>query len=387
MDFVFITGKLGQGKTLIAVSKIKERFERGGRVATNVDINLTAMFHRNTDKPKLTRIPDKPTLVDFEAIGKGYDMTKGYDESKNGLLVLDECGTWFNARNWQDKTRSDVNNWFLHARKLGWDVFLIVQDMSIIDSQARESLAAGVARCKRIDKFRIPFLSAFTSIFLGFILRPPKLHSARVEDDSGLLLDRWMYRGTDLYAAYDTRQAFRTDYPHAVHSVLTPWHIHGRHAKPMTLDRKMRITKIYLKRYSKFSVLVLGVFAGVAASYVYALNILTPEPYNFLNSAQDQAKQFENPKPFDELYNAWSYDGSMTINGRTTYFLVNDRGIRTTSHDDLFQGITFSEPSHCVLKLFKGSDFAYIKCPDQSDPKKSESDLSPVTELSANLSL
>ncbi|HGS4937265.1 TPA: zonular occludens toxin domain-containing protein, partial [Vibrio parahaemolyticus] len=35
----FVTGKLGSGKTLTAVGKIREAFMRGVPVATNLDIN------------------------------------------------------------------------------------------------------------------------------------------------------------------------------------------------------------------------------------------------------------------------------------------------------------------------------------------------------------
>lgn len=45
----------------------------------------------------MIRLPDKPSLNDLLAIGVG---NTSYDESRNGLLVLDECGTWFNSRSW-----------------------------------------------------------------------------------------------------------------------------------------------------------------------------------------------------------------------------------------------------------------------------------------------
>lgn len=77
------------------------------------------MFHGPTDKPRIIRMPDKPTVSDLNAIGNANPT---YDEELNGLLVRDECGTWFNARGWQDMSRAPVLEWFLHARKLGWNV-------------------------------------------------------------------------------------------------------------------------------------------------------------------------------------------------------------------------------------------------------------------------
>ena len=373
MDFVFVTGKLGQGKTLVAVSKIKERFERGCRVATNCDIFLQHMFHRNARNIDLVRIPDKPSLEDLEAIGTGYDSKQSYDESKNGLLVLDECGTWFNSRNWQDKSRSGVNNWFLHARKLGWDVYLIVQDVSIVDSQARDALTAAIARCKRLDKISIPFITQPIKAFTGLQLRPPRVHSARVEDADGIFLDRWAYRGSDLFFAYDTRQHFRPDYPHGVHSVLTPWHIYGRYSKPLDWSRFMRLTKIYLKRYSQTALVVAGLVFGSVATLAYdhhqqRQHSTTSAKTPAISAPTGQASPGEAPKSFAAGFQGWHFDGSMLVNGLKTFFVITDKGARIRSSDEMFEGVTLSEPNDCVLKLSKGIEHVFLTCTKQIDP-------------------
>jgi hypothetical protein len=153
------------------------------------------------------RIPDKPNITDLEAIGQG-SSSADYDESKFGLLVLDECGTWFNSRNWQDKERRAVNDWFLHARKLGWHVYIIIQDESILDAQARDAIGELIVRCRRLDKLRVPFLAPIVKAFTGINLTFPRIHRAKVTYADGLLSDVWTYRGNDLFACYDTRQAF-----------------------------------------------------------------------------------------------------------------------------------------------------------------------------------
>ncbi len=138
MAFYFVTGKLGNGKTLCSVGRIRDKLRQGCTIATNINLDLVAMLGAHAKNCRVIRVPDKPTVDDLHLIGNA-NLT--YDENQNGLLVLDECGTWFNSRNWQDKSRMSVNNWFLHARKLGWDVLLIVQDISIVDSQARDALS------------------------------------------------------------------------------------------------------------------------------------------------------------------------------------------------------------------------------------------------------
>lgn len=112
MAVYVVTGKLGAGKTLVAVGKIKDKLNRGCPVATNLDLRLNKLIGEKARNTRVYRIPDKPQLADLEAIGRGNES---YDEAKNGLLVLDECGTWFNSRSWADKSRQAVIDWFLHA--------------------------------------------------------------------------------------------------------------------------------------------------------------------------------------------------------------------------------------------------------------------------------
>ena len=148
MAVYFITGKLGCGKTLCTVGKIRDYLGQGRRVATNLDIYLDAIS-KTDSKTSLTRIPDKPSLADLNALGSG--CVEG-NEDQYGLLVLDELGTWFNSRNWRDKGRLEVINWFLHARKLHWDIFLIVQNINSLDDQLVSALCEHLVVCKRTDR-------------------------------------------------------------------------------------------------------------------------------------------------------------------------------------------------------------------------------------------
>lgn len=263
MSVYLVTGKLGNGKTLVTVGRIKEAIKSGAKIATNLDINLKNMFGREAKNINLMRIPDKPTIDDLNAIGKGYDG-HDYDESKFGLLVLDECGTWFNSRNWQDKSRKAVNDWFLHARKLRWHVYIIIQDESMLDSQARDAIGEMLVRCRRLDNLRIPVIGGLVKALTGFNLRMPRVHRAKVTygADSDLVSDVWVYRGTELFDCYDTGQMFIADYPHGTHCVLTPWHIYGRYKVDMNWRNIMRLTKIYWRRFANPVVGATGMLLG-----------------------------------------------------------------------------------------------------------------------------
>ena len=240
MAIYIVTGKLGSGKTLACVGRVRDALNAGKRVATNLDLNMrwpnmvrekqgrkwvTVQRGWQTFVPRhkavhCVRIPDKPTLADLEAIGCGNDER---DESRNGLIVLDELGAWLNTRSWGDKDRQPVIEWLLHSRKLGWDVYFIIQHQNMVDKQVREGLAEFLVSCRRTDRLRIPLL---TSLFKGWgvNLRPPQVHVATVRygtDPQALVSDRWWYRGRELYQAYDTRQVF-TNARTGPYSLLSP---------------------------------------------------------------------------------------------------------------------------------------------------------------------
>lgn len=239
MSSYFITGKLGSGKTLVAVGRIFDYLGQGRLVATNLDLHLANYLNAQSKKSYI-RIPDKPTVSDMEFIGLG---NLSCDESKNGLLVLDELGSWFNARSWQDKSRKELLDWFIHARKYGWDVLLIVQDISMVDAQLRGMLGEHLVICKRLDRLKIPFVGSILKA-LGLPAMLPKIHSARVhygETPADLVVDRWMYRGTSFYSAYDTRQVFSPYYSDGVFCALSPWHRVGRYFQFFSLREKFHL--------------------------------------------------------------------------------------------------------------------------------------------------
>jgi hypothetical protein len=237
MAVFFITGKLGSGKTLVTVGKIKEYLMQGKKVATNLDLNIEKLTKRNS-KNTFYRLPDKPRASDFAAIGRGSEFI---DESTYGIIVLDECATWLNARTWNDKERKGFIDFMLHARKLGWDVYIIIQNIELIDRQLRIALCEHLVVCRRLDRMKIPFISNVVKMLTGERVTMPKIHTAKVfygDTESSVVSDRWTYQGKNLYDAYDTRQAFQDDIEiykekeidmRAMYSGLSRWHLDGRY--------------------------------------------------------------------------------------------------------------------------------------------------------------
>ena len=355
MAVYFVTGKLGAGKSLTAVGRIREAFLRAAPVATNLDINLRFMLGRNKKNTKLYRIPDKPNLADLNALGRGNTT---YDESKNGLLVLDECGTWFNSRTWNDKSRQDVINWFLHARKLGWDIIFIVQDISIVDKQARLALAEHTVFCRRLDRMQVPIISTLIRLLsFGQLRLPlPKLHIGIVkygDNVNSLTVDKWYLWGTDLYASYDTKQAFSDHYEHSTYSVLPPYYTHGRYTVPYTMRNIMRITKIYARQYSRITLFLIG--AVLSGLITYAVMPTPEDDAPIIKQAKKAA-----PSKFD--FTGYKIAAYMLMPDEPLFFELDRSGNRINSHELLAMGYTFQASSRCNITISQGEQHETITC-------------------------
>ncbi|MFZ5265960.1 zonular occludens toxin domain-containing protein [Enterobacter roggenkampii] len=353
MAVYVVTGKLGAGKTLVAVGKIQDKIVSGCKVATNLDLRIhklprVGIFAKS---PDVIRIPDKPSLEDLLAIGRGNNS---YDENKNGLLVLDECGTWFNSRSWADKERQSVINWFLHARKLGWDIIFLIQDLSIMDKQARVALAEHVVYCRRLDKITIPFIGSVYSVITGSKLPLPKVHVGIVkygDSPQSMTVERWTYTGRDLYAAYDTKQAFSDAYEHSSFSYLTPYLSHGRYAVKRDATFYMRLSRIYLKKYSR----VLCLFCGFVSAFAY-LSLSRPE-------ATPQMKP-ESTQVITSRYKASELRITTSYRmGNTVGFDFIDGKKQKISSDDLIKdGFRMVYITPCTVELIKDGKHEKVTC-------------------------
>ncbi|HBN61377.1 zonular occludens toxin domain-containing protein [Vreelandella aquamarina] len=353
MAVYVVTGKLGAGKTLVAVGKIKDKLNRGCKVATNLDLNLDKLIG---EKPKQTlcyRIPDKPVLADLESIGTGTDS---YDENKNGLLVLDECGTWFNARSWNDKSRQDVINWFLHARKLGWDIIFLIQDLSIMDKQARVALAEHVVYCRRLDRVTLPFVGGIYSFFTGSKVPLPKVHLGIVkygDSPQSMTVERWTYTGRALYPAYDTKQAFSDHYPHGTYSMLPPWYTHGMHRVPRDARFYMKMTRIYWKRFNRpfLSLASFGLGAFLTVSVLVADRV----------NARAQEQPTATPQQLPDLSTTRIASFSQ-FGDRTTYRLIDSNRNTSTTDDLSRQGFAIVPVNACLVRIENGVTHEEVRC-------------------------
>lgn len=234
-----ITGKKGNGKSLTALSFIQDALKDNKRVATNLNVKLENLMHHSSKKVVM-RIPDHPTVEDLNAIGRGQN---GVVEEDNGIIILDECSHFFNARQFGDKGRSSVLEWLTQSRKLGWDVYYIMQGLPQLDKQIRETQIEYSIVVKRTDKWPIPFVTPLSALILGEKnkIKFPKgqliVTKHGVERDSLIVSRRWS-RSTQFYEAYDTQQLFKsqagaTDWDFVgLHTQLSAYHLKGRYMPP-----------------------------------------------------------------------------------------------------------------------------------------------------------
>lgn len=371
MPVYVITGKLGAGKSLAAVARIQHYLWQGRKVATNLNLNpehLLDYWKRNTE---IYRIPNKPTVHDLEALPMGHDED-GPNDARNGALVLDECGTWFNSRSWNDKDRGALIEWCRNARKKRWDIFFIIQDVSVMDSQARESFAEHVVYCRRMDRFNIPFLK----------LPLPKVHLAVVKYGDGAYaptVDRWWYNGKHLYNAYDTEQVFSANNEiQAISRMLPAYFTHGRYVSRWEKFKN----DLKQQNFGKHWPFLIG--AALSAFAVNALVVFQPEeprkgmftcnqtyktlygscsaqpvaPYEYYypkpaegdsaalksNAEPDSGSK---PKP-DDRKSAKFYFSAVMIAGREVqYYWVDE----DNNPVDIGQFKVLSHPRECVLKV------------------------------------
>jgi len=220
MAVYIVTGVMGSGKTLAMVGRCRDYIEAGKPLVTNIGLNLAKLV-RKPPKAPVYIVPDRPTAADLLWVGSAHETGR---EELNGALILDEAGAWLNSRQWADKGRQDFIDWMLHARKRGWDVYLVVQSIGMLDKQVREGLGEYHVVCRRLDRLRIPVFGRLIEFLsLGFLSgRMPKIHMASVRyglGPTGMAADTWTYRGVELYDAYQTSQIMGHESP-GVHALL-----------------------------------------------------------------------------------------------------------------------------------------------------------------------
>lgn len=217
MSCYFVYGTLGAGKGIFLARKMQEYLARGSRVATNVDLFPENLCPNTTES--ISRIPSLFRLEDLDQLGRGCP-----DEEKEHLggLFLDEGAIWLNARDWNAKGRRELIYKLLMIRKLGWDIYIAVQDPESTDKQALGSLGENFICCSRLDYFRIPVISPAYDFYrlvktrgkeqTSKILPHINKASYRVGKSKNIKpTHSETYRPKEYFGTYDTNQIFEIE--------------------------------------------------------------------------------------------------------------------------------------------------------------------------------
>jgi len=232
MAVYVVTGNLGDGKSLCAVDRARDYASKGRRVVSNFHLDLAPLSLRAGDalsSAVVQVIPAQPSSGDLKALGRG-----GEGEHDAGLLILDECATFLNSRQWNGPDRQEIISWMLHSRKLGWDLLLIVQHASALDKQIREMLVQYHVVVKRMDRVNIPLISWLIPIKL------PRVHVAVVRygrEVGAMVCETWVFRGTSFFPCYETKWMSEAD--------SNGWYC----VLPANLSRWRYLKKVGLRQY------------------------------------------------------------------------------------------------------------------------------------------
>ncbi|WP_370618264.1 zonular occludens toxin domain-containing protein [Citrobacter meridianamericanus] len=157
---IYVTqGELGAGKGIFGAYIMSLYYNDGDsevKCAANYPFYTEHLGSRSSKS--ITVLPCNVRSSDLNALGMG--SPDAYKD-KFGVLILDECASFLNSRDYRDSDRKKILEWLIHARKHHWDVYLLVQHPDMLDSQVREALIENLVILNRLDHIRIPFISSF----------------------------------------------------------------------------------------------------------------------------------------------------------------------------------------------------------------------------------
>lgn len=119
-----IIGLPGYGKSYYAVSLIKKFLEKGVDVYINILVDEKKLNLRRNGKKELGKLYKWTSLAQFRFV-------------QNGIVIIDEAASYFEARNW---ARFDIEDRikFQQHRKQKLDIYVIAQSFSRIEVSIRQ---------------------------------------------------------------------------------------------------------------------------------------------------------------------------------------------------------------------------------------------------------
>lgn len=209
----YVTGPRGSGKSLFAVKvAFDDYLSKYKRVATNLDLFPDSFLNRHYD---IVRVPDIPSAEHFEQIGLGCDKkyltSKGYDDKKFGLIILDEISIFLKSK--KDSEFSALMAWLVQSRKYGWDLILLAQNKEQVHDEVYLALCDHLVSCKADALVPIPYLGSILKKF-GIKGNLPENYTALIFNGKSELndvIETVSYSKDKYKLLYNTTQRFFKD--------------------------------------------------------------------------------------------------------------------------------------------------------------------------------
>lgn len=221
-----VTGRIGGGKTCMAIYRMCKYMASGGAVYTNIRLKgVIESFDIETRKPVFSFSRDAPIIGFLRSRYKWEyqegqyniicpdDMEIGFQSvvppgipEKKVLVVIDEVNEWFDSLD-RDKVRTDkayrlTLRFLRQSRKVYIDVIFILQDFSTLNNRIR-GLVGFVWVCRDMQYFNV------VGVPMGFIFK--RYFVWYKYDGSGRFPQgkpRWVVKDFELFGVYDTTEIF-----------------------------------------------------------------------------------------------------------------------------------------------------------------------------------
>lgn len=195
-------GKIGGGKTYLAVCRILAHLAKGGTVFTNVELKLEGVAAWLRDRHGLELDRDAIRFLNEEESWSFHKYLKAGSDL-NTLCVIDEAHLWFNARDHAVTalTKRELITFLSQSRKLKVDVIFIVQAAENLDAQFRR-LAQEIWRMKDLQRFRVPLV--------GIAYPWPHTLAFRLDNGNFQIMEKKLLRREQgIFEAYNTNALLR----------------------------------------------------------------------------------------------------------------------------------------------------------------------------------
>lgn len=196
-------GRIGGGKTYLAVTRMLAHLAKGGTVYTNVALNEEGC---RAYLAKHYGVELEAGAINMFGEHETFDFHKQLKQGTSDLptlCVIDEAHLWFNARDHMitAASRRGLLTFMSQSRKLCVDVIMIVQAMENLDAQFRR-LAQEVWRMKDMQKLVVPLI--------GITYPWPHTFVFRMDAGAKLIMQKKIVRRSkDIFACYDTNALLR----------------------------------------------------------------------------------------------------------------------------------------------------------------------------------